>query len=75
MSEKTKSLLPGSIAQLYAAVVSVICIIALLYIYLLPPDNLRLTRDGVPHFTPSVTHPETGEPLDVGELVRHFKGD
>jgi hypothetical protein len=28
----------------------------------------------VPHFTPPTIHPETGEVIEVGRLVRHFKG-
>ncbi len=64
-----------SASQLYVAIVSLVCVVALCYIYLFPPASLRVTREGVPHFTPRVAHPETGEPLDAGELVRHFRGD
>ena len=38
-------------------------------------QDLQMTRDGVPFFTPPVAHPETGEPLDLGELIRHYKGE
>ena len=31
-----------------------------------------LTRDGVSYYAPPVIHPETGKPLDLNELVRHY---
>ena len=39
-----------------------------------PPASLKLTRDGVPHFTPPVIDPATGQPIPVETLVRHYKG-
>lgn len=46
----------------------------LVYIYADPPASMRVSRDGVPHFTPPVINPETGQPIAVGTLVRHYKG-
>lgn len=60
---------------LYVVAVSLTCLASLVYVYLMPPASLQSTRDGVPFFTPPVEHPETGDPLDLGELVRHFKGE
>ncbi|MCB1761920.1 MAG: hypothetical protein KDI27_02115 [Gammaproteobacteria bacterium] len=64
-----------NLTRYYIYAICLVCCASLLYIYGLPPDSLRQTRDGVPFFTPPVIHPETGEPLDLGELVRHFKGE
>ena len=63
------------LTQGYVAIVSALSIAALIYIYAFPPKSMFTTRDGVPHFTPPVTNPETGKPLDVGELIRHYRGD
>lgn len=40
-----------------------------------PPPSLRTDRDGVPHFTSEVLHPETGEAISVNTLIRHYRGD
>ena len=63
------------ITRIYVATVSAVSITALVYIYALPPPSMLKTRDGAPHFTPQIAHPETGAPLDVGELIRHYRGD
>ena len=63
------------ITQFYVLIVSVLSVVSLVYIYAYAPKSMFVSRDGVPHFTPSVSHPETGKPLSVGELIRHFKGD
>ncbi len=63
------------IAQTYVAIVSLISISALVYVYVFPPQSMSKSRDGVPHFTPQVVNPETGKPLNVGELIRHYRGD
>lgn len=55
-----------------ALVISVAGIAAML---IWPPQSLRVDRDGVPHFTPEVEHPETGEAVSVNTLIRHYRGD
>ncbi len=40
-----------------------------------PPPSMRTDRDGVPHFTPLVEHPETGAAVSVNDLIRNFRGD
>jgi hypothetical protein len=47
----------------------------LAYVYIAPPESMRLTRDGVPHFSPPVAHPMTGEAIPMERLVRHYKGE
>lgn len=63
------------ITQIYVLIVSAVSVVSLVYIYAYVPKSMFVSREGVPHFTPSVAHPETGEPLSVGELIRHFRGD
>lgn len=52
-----------------------ISIVSLAYIAVVQPDYLRADRDGVPFYTPQVINPETGEPVEMGELIRHYKGE
>jgi hypothetical protein len=35
---------------------------------------MKVTKDGVPYFTPPVVHPVTGQPVPVETLVQHYKG-
>ena len=59
----------------YVFLITLICLGSLVFVYAYPPESLRTTRDGVPFFTPPVEHPETGESLDLGDLIRHYKGE
>lgn len=59
----------------YAVAVAAITVAALVYVFVVPDPSLARTRDGVPFFTPPVAHPETGAPLDLGALIRHYRGD
>ena len=59
----------------YVVLVALVCLGSLIFVYAYPPESLRTTRDGVPFFTPPVEHPETGEALELGELIRHYRGD
>jgi len=52
-----------------------ISIASLAYVAVVQPDYLRADRDGVPFYTPQVINPETGEPVPMGELIRHYKGE
>ncbi len=61
--------------RIYVLAVVVISLVSLVYVYAFPPASLSMTRDGVPFHTPPVAHPATGEPLDLGELIRNFKGE
>lgn len=54
-------------------IVSVITVASFTYILWKQPASLRLSRDGVPFFTPQVIHPDTGEAISVDVLVEHFK--
>ncbi len=66
----------GYIAMLGLSIgVMGISIASLAYIAAAQPDYLRSDRDGVPFYTPQVINPEGGEPLSMGELIRHYKGE
>jgi hypothetical protein len=63
------------LTRVYVVFVALVSLATLAYVYIFPPVSMQTTRDGVPFFTPPVENPETGEPLDLGELVRHYRGD
>ena len=62
------------ITRIYVILITLVSLATLLYVYALPPASMQTTRDGVPFFTPPVENPENGKPLDLGKLIRHFKG-
>ena len=59
----------------FVGLVSLFSICCLIYVYTIPIKSMKVTRDGVPYFTPPVIHPENGNPITVGDLVQHFKGE
>lgn len=63
------------LSQLYLAVVAVVSLLTLVYTSFFDVPGMRVTADGVPHLSPPVLNPDTGEPVDLGVLVRHFQGD
>lgn len=65
----------ATLLKVYVLAVSLISVAGLLYVYMNPPQSMFHDRDGIAHFTPSVLHAETGEPVPLGDLVRHFRGD
>lgn len=61
--------------QAFVGAVALISIASLFYVYAFPPASMRVSREGVPHFTPPVHNPATGKPVNVRELVRRYRGD
>lgn len=59
----------------YVATVSLLSVAVLIYISIVDMPSMRNSRDGVPHLSPPVVNPDTGEALDLNRLVRHFRGD
>lgn len=59
---------------IYSTVVGIIGIGSFVYILIKQPVYLHASRNGVPYFTPRVVNPAGGKPLDLNELVRHYKG-
>ncbi|MEZ5618192.1 MAG: hypothetical protein R3E40_07940 [Rhodocyclaceae bacterium] len=55
--------------------VSVVAVLGgLTFVYVKPPQSMKVTRDGVPHLSPPVAHPVTGEAIPLERLVQHYKG-
>lgn len=52
-----------------------VTVAGLAWMLISPPPSMRVDRDGLPHFTPMVEHPITGEAVSMGELIRHYRGD
>ncbi len=63
------------IIRIFVCTISALSVGVLFYVYAFPPESTRTSKDGVPFFTPSVIHPETGKALNVNMLVRHYKGE
>lgn len=68
-------MMASRLMQLYVLLIMVLSGAALVYVYAFPPKSMFLNRNGIAYFTPPVAHPETGEPIDLGDLVKHFRGD
>jgi hypothetical protein len=55
------------------ALSATVVVFGLSFVYLWPPQGVRVSRQGVPLLAPPVAHPLTGEPIPLDELVRHYK--
>ncbi|MCC6379990.1 MAG: hypothetical protein IT519_14340 [Burkholderiales bacterium] len=60
--------------RVFVAVSVAASVAGVAWVYVRPPEGMRVTRDGVPHLSPPVTNPATGEAVPLEQLVRHFKG-
>ncbi|HEC14159.1 MAG TPA: hypothetical protein ENI72_00230 [Rhodospirillales bacterium] len=60
--------------RVYVTLVALLTIGGLGYVFISPPESMRVDRYGVPFFTPPVINPETGKPVPVDALIRNFKG-
>lgn len=61
--------------RIYVAVAVAISLAGLAYVFVEPPESMRVSRYGVPYFTPPVAHPLTGAPIRLEELVRNYRGE
>lgn len=61
--------------QIYAWAGLAVTVLGLAAMLIVPPSNTRVDRNKVPYFTPKVINPATGEAVDMGVLVRHYRGD
>ena len=59
----------------YSILIGIVSVAALAYVYAFPPQSMQVSRNGVPHFTPPIVNPDTGESMDLDELIRHYRGD
>ena len=55
--------------------VPILMVLTLAWVFLNPPPSMLTTRDGEPHLQPRVINPETGEPISLDVLKRHFTGE
>ncbi len=60
--------------RVYGVLAAAVTLAGLAWVYAAPPQSLRTTAEGAPHFAPKVINPETGEALPLETLVRHYKG-
>jgi hypothetical protein len=60
--------------RLFIAVSVAAVLGGLTFVYVKPPESMKLTRDGVPLLSPPVVHPATGEAIPLEVLVKHYKG-
>ena len=63
------------IMKAFAGLVTLLSIAVLVYVYAVPIDSMKRTRDGAPYFAPQVVNPETGDGIELGKLIRHYRGD
>lgn len=59
----------------FSLLVAAISFASIIYIYVAQPDYLRVSRDGTPFLTPPIIHPDSGEAIQIDELIRHYKGE
>lgn len=60
--------------RLFIAASALAVLGGLTFVYVWPPEGMRVTREGVPHLSPPVAHPATGEAIPLEVLVNHYKG-
>lgn len=60
--------------RLFVAASAIAVVAGLAYVYVKPPEGMRVSREGVPLLSPPVAHPGTGEAITLERLVQHFKG-
>ncbi len=64
-----------SFMYLYAGLSLAVVVGGLGWMLISPPTSMFVDRDGIPHFTPQVEHPITGEGVSVNALIKHYRGD
>jgi hypothetical protein len=60
---------------IFSILVTLMTVLGSAYIFIAQPAYLRSDRDGVPYFTPEVENPMTNTPVDMGTLIRHYRGE
>jgi len=67
--------LTKKLLTIYVMAVAAISVATLLYTSFADMESMRTDRNGVPHLSPPVINPDTGESVELSTLVRHFTGD
>ncbi|MBC8258254.1 MAG: hypothetical protein H8E38_04505 [SAR324 cluster bacterium] len=63
------------LTRFFVALTFALSLATLLYVFIVPMPSMKTSRDGIPHFTPNVVDPITGDTLQIRMLVKHYKGD
>ena len=63
------------LTRVFVTVVCALSIATLFYVFTVPMPSMYTSRDGIPHFTPNVIDPITGETIRLKRLVQHYKGE
>lgn len=53
----------------------IMTVVTFFFMFAKTPESLKISKNGVPFFTPDAIHPESGEILSIETLVKHFKGN
>ena len=61
--------------KILAVFCTLLSVFSFAYIIWTQPESLRVSRDGVPFFTPQVINPDDGKPISLDELIQHYKRD
>ena len=63
------------LTRAFATFVCALSIATLFYVFIVPMPSMFTSSDGIPHFTPNVIDPVSGETIRIKKLVQHFKGE
>ena len=63
------------LTRVFVTVICTLSIATLVYVFIVPMPSMYTSRDGIPHFTPDVINPLTGETIRIKRLVKHYKGE
>jgi hypothetical protein len=63
------------LTRVFVTLICALSIATLFYVFIVPMPSMHKSRDGIPHFTPNVIDPITGETISIKRLVLHFKGE
>lgn len=70
--EKT---LMKKLSLFYVVGVSLVSLGVIVYTSVVDMPSMHVNKDGLPHLSPPVINPDTGESIELGVLVRNFTGD
>jgi len=63
------------LTRAFVTFVCALSIATLFYVFIVPMPSMFTSSDGIPHFTPNVIDPVSGETIRIKKLVQHFKGE
>ena len=63
------------LTRVFVTVICALSVATLLYVFIVPMPTMYTSSDGIPHFTPNVIDPITGDTISIKRLVQHYKGE